>query len=229
MIDEQDKTRFMNQARIQLTGASDAGIKNQLFEVFSEFFDVSSCWQETLDINGYAGTTDYDLTVSEGQIIRLGSVLASSNYATAALLLAAEAANNGASLGLYPVAAFMPEFGQMKLVNASSNPQALRVTVIKNVVLPNSKDDFPVAPDWVIPKYGRHILDGLFGQMMAQPQKAYSNIELSVYYKKRFQEGIDRARVAALRANTFGAQAWQFPGQFRTRSQKGWMNMGRGV
>lgn len=229
MIAEQDATRIMNQARIKLAGASDVGIKNELFEVFGEFFDISSAWQETLDMDGHAYQSEYDLVVAEGRIIRLGGAAASMNYPTAAALKSAEAAGTGQSLGLYPVAALMPTVGQLKLLNPSSSDQALRITVVKSVGLPAAKDDFPIGPDWVIPMYGRYIMDGLLGAMMSQPKKSYTDVEMSVYHKKRFQEGIDRARVATLRANTAGAQAWNYPGAFQTRSQKGWMNMGRGV
>src|ERR1017187_2005579 len=126
-INNEDMSRLMNQARIKLLGASDAGIKNELFEVLTEFFDISSCWIETIDIDAVAYQTDYDLTVSEGQIIRLGGVSGSSLYSTSAQLEAAQALNNGQSLGLHGQAAFMPDFSTLHLINPPSSPQAMRV------------------------------------------------------------------------------------------------------
>ena len=227
-INNEDMNRLMNQARIKLIGASDAGIKNELFEVLTEFFDISSCWIENIDIDALAYQTEYDLTVSEGQIIRLGSVMGSSVYATSALLEAAEALHNGQPLGFHPQPALMPDFNTLHLINPPNTPQAMRVTVIKNVVLPTTRDAVPLAPDWVLPVYSRYILAGVLGNMMNHPQKSYSNDTLGTYNLKRFQEGIARARVAALRANTYGAQSWAFPTAFRTRSQKGFMNVGSG-
>jgi hypothetical protein len=227
-INNEDLTRLMNQARIKLIGASDAGIKNELFEVFTEFFDISSCWTEQIDLDGMAYQKDYDLTVSEGRIIRLGGAAVSSLYSTAAALAAAEAVNNGQSLGLHSQVAFLPTFSTLHLENPPSSNQALRVTVVKNVSLPTARDGVPLAPDWVLPIYSRYILAGVLGNMMNQPQKSYSNDTVGTYNLKRFQEGIARARVAAMRANTAGAQAWSFPQGFRTRSQRGFMNIGNG-
>ena len=225
-IANEDMERLMNQARIKLIGASDAGIKSELFEVFTEFFDISSCWTETVDIDALADQKDYDITVSEGQVIRLGGVSASSIYSTSALLEAAEVANQ--PLGFHTQTAFMPNFGTLHLINPPSSPQAMRVMVIKNVVLPTTRNAVPLAPDWVLPVYSRYILAGVLGNMMNHPQKSYSNDTLGSYNLKRFQEGIARARVAAMRGNTFGAQAWSFPQGFKTRSQRGFMNIGSG-
>jgi hypothetical protein len=228
-INDDDFVRLMNQARIKLTGASDAGLKNELFEVFTEFFDVSSSWTESIDFDAVAYHTDYDLSVDEGQIVRLGGVAASSIYTTSAALEAAEALNNGQTLGFHNQKAFMPSPGTIRLVNPPSSPMAMRALVIKSVDLPTTRDSVPVAPDWVIPKYGRYILSGLLGAMMNQPGKSYSNDTQGVYHLKKFQEGISRARVATMRANTYGAQAWTFPQGFKTRGQKGFMNIGGGA
>ena len=227
-INNEDMTRLMNQARIKLIGASDAGIKNELFEVFTEFFDISSCWTEQVDIDALAYQKDYDISVSEGQVIRLGGVAASSIYSTSATLEAAEALNNGQSLGFHPQTAFMPDFGTLHLINPPSSPQTMRMMVIKNVALPTTRDAVPLAPSWVLPVYSRYILAGILGNMMNHPQKSYSNDTLGTYNLKRFQDGIARARVAAMRGNTFGAQAWSFPQGFKTRSQRGFMNIGSG-
>ena len=123
----------------------------------------------------------------------------------------------------------MKDFGTLYIPIPPSEPQAFKVILIKNVdSTQTDKRMIPVAPDWCLSVYGRHILDGILGKMMGTANKSYTNDALSVYHLKRFQEGISRARVAALKANTYGAQAWSYPRNFLTRNQRGYMSVGSG-
>jgi hypothetical protein len=197
----QDFERFMNQARVKLTGVSDAGIKGELFDVLHEFFNDSDSWRETLTVPIVPGTTTYSLVPAHGGlIIRLQGAFDPNNI---------------------PQPAFMPEFGTLSLVYPSNTAQTYSVIVSKQVVLPTSRDDVPDAPHWVMQVYERTILDGVLGKMMGQQNKSYSNDSLSTYHLKRFRDGIQMARTAASRQNTKGAQAWSFPRQFRSSTQRG--------
>lgn len=199
-IAKQDFDNLMNRARVLITGASDAGIKAELFDVFTEFFAASSCWMESLQINVVTDTTTYNVTPSEGQIIRLIGVFDSEAH---------------------PQSALMPVVGQIVLANPPNIAQAplyFNVLVSKNVGLPTTKDMVPVGPDWVLPMYHNVILSGLQGSMLLQPGKSWSNKETAVYHLKRFRDGIAGARIAAVRQNTWAAQSWRFPG-FATGTQ----------
>lgn len=205
-IDKLDFDTFMNQARIKLPGASDSGIKTELYDVIKEFLSDSNSWFETLTVAIIAGTQTYQLLPKyDGQIIRLVAVYDKNNI---------------------PQAAFMPEFGVMQLVNPVSNDQTFTVTVTKNITQPTTKNDIPVAPDWLLRVYSIAILDGLLGKMMGQLSKSYSNPTMSMYHLRRFRTEIQMARVAAMRQNTLGAQAWSFPKFFRTRGQRGGVSTG---
>lgn len=197
---QQDIDQLMRQAQVKLVGASNAGIKGELYDVFTEFFNDSSCWLEDLTVSVIAGETEYALTPTEGQIIRLSGVV---------------------DVNLLPQPALMPTVGTLLLRDTPNTAQTFTATVIKNVVLPNTKDQFPIVPEWVLPLYHVGILDGLLGKMMGQPNSSYSNDTHSVYHLRRFRDAIARARVSALRRNTLGAQSWVFPRTFRTHGQRG--------
>jgi hypothetical protein len=220
---KQDLDKLLNQATIKLVGASNAGLKAELYDVLTEFFDISSSWQERLYLNGLAGVRVYDIVPSEGQVIRLGGTVGSTLYPTVA---AFQAAGSPEDDSWFFLPASIPDFDELVLAQTPNKPQLLRVTVIKNVVLPTTRDLTPIAPYWVLTKYGRYILDGVLGKMMGQSNKSYSNDALSVYHLKRFQEGISRARTATLNKNTYGMQAWSFPGSFKTRSQSRYLSTG---
>lgn len=212
-INQQDFDQMMNQARVKLVGSSDAGLKGELFDVLSEFFNDSSCWAQTVLVSATPTATMYPLQVSEGQIIRLAGVV---NYGATAPTPSAPA-----NYPLPSVPALMPEIGTLLIKNAPVTNQYFGATVVTNVALPTDRKAVPLIPAWVLPVWHVGILDGLLGKMMAQPSKSYSNDKQSQYHLRRFRDAIARARVSALRANTLGAQAWRFPQQFRSVSQQG--------
>lgn len=195
--------QFIANARIKLVGASEAGIKSELFEVLKEFFDDSNAWREDIQFQAEANTDTYLLSPRyDGQIIRLIGIWDAKGIS---------------------IPAFMPDFGTVRLLHAPSNtpPSPYFARVVKSVVLPTTKDDLPIAPDWTLRVYSIHILDGLLGKMMSQQQKSYSNEAKSIYHLRRFRTGIQIARTEAARANGVGNQEWAFPSGFTRGSQRG--------
>lgn len=230
MLAQQDVRKLLAQAAVKLSGASSAGIRSELFDVLQEFFDISSAWLERIPVDGVAYQTEYIVAPSEGQIIRLGAVLSNSLFPTNAAYIAAKAASPGGNIGAFvPISAIMPTIGTVCLQNLPNAPVAMQVIVVKNVVLPTSRDQTPIGPDWVLPVWGRYILDGVLGKMMGTQNKSYTNDALSVYHLKKFQEGIARARTATLAANSQGGQAWCFPRDYRTNTQRGYLNVSTGT
>jgi hypothetical protein len=205
-IAKPDLERFLNNARIKMPGASDNGIKLELYEALSEFFADTRAWRETLTLAIIPGTQTYKLVLQHGgQIIALVGVW-DSNF--------------------IPQPAFLPEFDTLALVHPYNTPQTFSLIVAKELLLPTQRDAIPDAPDWVLRVYERTILDGVLGRMMGQMSKTYSNPQLSTYHLKRFRDGIAMARVAANRLNTQGAQAWAFPRNFRSGGQRGGVSTG---
>ena len=206
-IAEPDWERLIESATAKLPGASKAMLKNEVFDVMHEFFNLSSSWLENIAVPVVAGTVDYDLIPAEGQIIRLVAAVDSNNV---------------------PQPAFMPTLGTLHIVYPTNINVTYHAIVVKNVVMPTEKGNIPIAPEWLLPVWGPSILDGLLGRMMGQLSKSYSNPALSLYHLKRFLNAIADARSSTLRNNTFGAQAWNYP-RFTRGTQRGGFSVGNVV
>src|ERR1700684_4226664 len=204
-IDKQDFDRFMANAFVKLPGASEAGIKGELFDTMGEFVGDSNVWSEWIYLPVIANLQDYNIQPQEGgMIIRLVMVHDKNFVAMPALL--PELRPPGAHLHLV-----WPQ-------NINLNCKAY---VIKNIVLPTTQSDVPDVSRWLFPVYSRQILDGLLGRMMTQVNKSYSNPQQGQYHLKRFRDGILVAKTAALRSNLFGGQSWRFPQSYKSSSQRG--------
>jgi hypothetical protein len=199
-IAPQDLDQLLNMARAKLSGASNAMLKAELYDVLTEFFNDSNTWWETLLVNALPTVVDYDMVASEGTIKRLAGVTDV----------------NGS-----PWAAAMPVMGSLHLDHAPATAMTLYAVIIKTTSLPTDRHMIPVAPDWVLPQWHVEVLDGLLGKMYGQKDRNYSDGKLADYHLRRFRKGIAAARTAVLRANSMGTQAWRFPQTFSSRTQQG--------
>ena len=205
MMDQQDVTRLLNLARTELAGASDAGIKAQLYDVCREFFKDSNSWYEHIKLSVIANERHYRITPADGgMILRLAAVFDNNKIALAAILPHLD-----------------PPSAELELVYPQNISFTARVVVTKQIVEPTTDDMLPDAPRWLLPVYHETILDGVLGKMMGQSTKSYSNDTLSTYHLRRFRDGIMQARVASERANLYGGQSWRYPNSYRTTSQRG--------
>ena len=205
MMDERDVERLMNLARTELLGASDAGIKGQLYDVCREFFKDSNSWYEHISIPIIAGTQWYRITPAHGgMVLRLATVWDNNKITMPAVLPHLD-----------------PPSAEIEFVYPYNNNFTAKAIVTKQIVEPTTEKMLPDAPRWLLPVYHETILDGVLGKMMGQSTKSYSNEALSTYHLRRFRDGIMQARVASERANLYGGQAWRFPNSFRTTSQRG--------
>jgi hypothetical protein len=191
--------KLLGQASVILSGSSAAETQVQLFDTLEEFFDGSNCWQEAINFTVIPDTTDYPLRPLTGRILRLYGVLDQNNV---------------------PQPAVMPHIGTVRFLYPYTNVQPMTATVVKTVTDPLSCVP-PHIPEWMLPVHGRGILSGVLGGMMLQPGQSYSNPTLAQYHLTKFRDAIAHARVAAMRMNTVGAQAWAYPQQFRVHGQKG--------
>lgn len=197
--------QFITQAQMKLTGASEVGIKAELYDVMKEFMSDSDAWQEDIQFIPQAAVTDYALSPREdGQIIRLVGVWDDKGI---------------------PVPAFMRNFGTIKMLHAPQNTGTATTQwfarVSKTITLPTSSKLLPIGPDWTLRVYSVHLLDGVLGKMMGQQNKSYSNSVTSAYHLRRFRTAIQITRTAAARANIKGGQTWAYPQSFASGSQRG--------
>jgi hypothetical protein len=210
----QDILRFMNEARIRLPGATDDAMQLELFAVMDDFFKGSNVWQEDIDITIPANdpaNTIYDVTPSSPSTIdKLMWVFQAPTQSNVA---------RGAQVG-----AAMQTPGQLTLRTQPSTSIVYRVTVALTVQDPVRRDGYVTFPAWVLAKYRSILIDGLVGRMMSQPNKPFSNVQLTVFHTRKFNTGIATARVEMTRNNTYRQQAWCFPGLVRgsQRGSTGW-------
>jgi|SRR5215831_3780041 len=201
--DEIDRywAQLYGQAQVPLTGASSAALRAQLFDVLTEFFDGSNCWREVITFMVVPDTLDYPVMPLEGgRVLRLLGVLNQYNTQEPAIM--------------------SDDLGSVRFIYPYTEVQPMSAYVVKTVTDP-LKCFPPNIPDWLLPKHYVVLLHGVLGNMMLQPGNSYSNAQLSNFHQTKFRDGIAHARVASMRANTVGAQAWAYPQQFRVTSQKG--------
>jgi hypothetical protein len=210
-----DVELLMNNARIHLSGSSDTGIKTELFNAMSEFLKDSNSWIEHVRLPVTAGTQEYLVTPpGGGQIIRLVEVRDGNWFPV-----------NAAMPSIPTLTSYQPV--QMTTPPVSAGDTTLGgdkpwwILLVKNIMLPQTKDQLPIAPSFLLQRYQEAITSGVISRMMLQPQKTYSNIPLAQYHGRKFRDGIQHARQEAWTQNLFGGQRWRFPQSYRTNNQRG--------
>lgn len=199
--DEMDRywVKILGQAHTILSGASEAELRVQLFDVLEEFFDNSNCWTEAINFTVIPNTLEYPIKPLTGRILRLMGVIDQNNV---------------------PQQAVMPTIGTVQFLYPYSQTQPMTAVVVKTVTDPLGCFP-PGIPDWLLPTHGRAILYGILGNMMIQPGQSYSNPPVGNFHLRKFRDLTMHARVAAMKMNTVGAQAWAYPQQFKVSSQRG--------
>lgn len=205
MIRDQDYEQMMNQARVKLTGSSEAGLKGELYDTIKEFLRDSNTWIEWVTLNIVTPEQNYRVTPAQGGMFIRLAVIHDKNWIAMPALMEHTS----------------PPGAIIHLVWPQNVNMQAHAMLIKNLVLPTTRHDIPDAPDWLLPMYETAILDGLLGRMMTQQNKSYSDTTTGQYHLKRFRDGIQVARVAATRSNLYGGQAWRYPASFRQSSQRG--------
>lgn len=191
--------KLIGQANVILAGVSDAELRVQLFDVLLEFFNDTSCWVERVNFTVIPDCLEYPVHPLTGRTLRLQCVLDQNNV---------------------PQSAIMPTIGTVQFLYPYSNSQLVTALLVKTVTDPFQCFP-PNIPDWVLPVHGLGILHGILGAMMMHPGQSYSNQQMGAFYSGKFRSAVTKARVAAMHANTTGAQAWAYPQAFSVRGQRG--------
>lgn len=205
-----DVQRLINNAMVHLPGATLANMQLELFNVMTDFFQGSNVWNEDIVINvpgqDPAGTVYLLAPQQPAQIDKL-------------LWVFTNPPPTGSLRGS-AVAAAMQIPGELTLGSQPSSDQSFVVTVALTVQDPADRDGYVMFPAWVLQKYGVDIQDGLIGRMQAQPNKPYTNLQMSVFHQRKFTSAVSQARIDWTRNNTYRQQAWRFPSSVRG-SQRG--------
>ena len=193
--------RFLDMARVRLPGARDNIIQLEFFATMNDFFQRTNAWREDIEFTVTAGVKSYDvIQTSPSSINRLVSVL-----------------NENGSY----VAATMKNPGVVDLMVEPSKTATYTAQVALTISHPTDSTGYPEYPDWFLDKYGNDILDGLLSRMMTQIAKPYSNPQMALMHGRNFMGAVTQAKVEAMRANTYRAQAWRFPQGFANRRSRG--------
>jgi hypothetical protein len=190
-----DYSRLINQVTVELPGSSDQGIRQALFNVFHEFFTDTNVWMEDISLSVDPDTTEYDLFSPEpGEIVRVMWVMDSGGGQQLASLSADSV---------------------LTIANAPNSADTWVVTVSKTVGSPIDREGSPEVPEWVIARWLPALKAGLMGNMMLQPSKPYSNMQLAQYHLRLFGNGKIEARTTVQHSNMFGVNSWAYPQSFR--------------
>jgi hypothetical protein len=190
---------LMGRLHTTLEGASDAEIKVQLFFTLDEFLDNSSAWIEDIGFIVIPNMLDYPLQPVSGLVRRLASVVDQNNVPQQGVLIPPNTVHF-----LYPY----------------SQTQPMTATMVKTITDP--LESFPPDfPEWILRIYWRALLDGVLGNMLAQPNQTYTDKQAAVYHLQRFRDGWARAKADTRTMNTMGAQAWAYPQTYRMFTQRG--------
>lgn len=206
----QDINRFMNNARLRLTGATDDVLQQEMFNVLDEFFKGSNVWCEDIDVP----VPGMDTTGTVYQLTATGPSLIDK------LLWVYEVPKSSTVSRGPQIAAAMQTPGELTLNVQPSSDVVYRVTVALTVQDPTQRNGYTTFPAWVLAKYRGVLLDGLLGKMYSQPSKPWTNTQLSVFHMRKFKSSTASARVEWTRNNTYRQQAWRFPA-FAGGSQRG--------
>lgn len=198
----QEYARFINQLRVELPGATDAGIYQAMYSVFHEFFENTNAWQEDINVSVVTDETVYQLTVAEGGEFK--RVLAIVN-------------EDGSPVGTFKCNLT----GLVTFKNAPSAAAVWVATVSKTIGIPVDRDGKPQVPDFAFAQFYVCLVAGVLGRMMLQPRKPYHNPRLAQMHWGRFRNLMGDVKTAVAKGNLFDAQSWRFPTSFSTRSQRG--------
>ena len=193
-----DLRRIIDNCRVNLPGALDAGIQLALFSTLQDFFDGSNIWTEDIQFDVTPDEQNYSVVPpGVSAITRLIGVWNSDDQY---------------------VSASMRTPGDLYLAFQPSQADTFTARVALTITDPTNREGYPEFPDWILKKYGVGLIDGVLGYMMSQPAKPYSNERLGIFHMRRFRSVVARAKVEVAHENVYRGQNWKFPQTFASRN-----------
>jgi len=203
---------FYDRVRTEISGASDLLVRTTMAAVLHEFFNDSAVWGEIIPGLLQPGVLFY--FIEPGQTQSMGDLQPAGKILRLVSLT---------DLNHYPLMAVMPEPPILQLMYTVSNPQSVFVEVVKTIKTPHDMD-LPHIPWWIMDKYGEYLIMGVKGRLQLQADRPYSNPKVGMMNTQYFRQGVNQARVDAQRRHVQGGQAWAYPRNFRTHSQRGFVS-----
>lgn len=193
-----DIYRLMDNARTNLPGALDGAIKQEIFNVLTDFCNRTNIWYEdiTFDVSAtdVRGST-VDIQPSAGRINRL--------------LYTLDADEKQRRMS-------MPTPGCLMFIDvpnvAATWTARCALAVADPVPQSGSFEGIPQAPDWLLQRYHLGLLAGTLANMMSQVGKPYSNLKMAGIHMAQYKAAVSEGKNEARHQNLYGGQTWRFPG-----------------
>lgn len=182
--------RIMDSARSRLPGAVDNQVYFEVADVLNEFFRLSNCWREVIQVT-FDDRVEYEL-FTDDMPARVVSLIGVTNVDN------------------IPVWATMINPNLLTLARDAA-PGVYNISTILTVANKINDEKYPRFPQWVSDTYGDVIADGIVGRMAAMPAKPYSSPKHALFYTSKFKQGARSAQIEANRQNLVGGQAWKYP------------------
>lgn len=193
-----DLQRLVDNLRINLPGALDGTIQNEIFAALTDFLQTTNVWTEDIDFAVTAGVQKY--TIVPSRIAAINRLMGAVN-------------SDGRSISV-----LMKVPGDLYLMDVPNKSATYTAQVALTVTDPTARDGYPDLPTWIINKYGSDLFEGVVGRMMGQPAKPYSNERLAIFHMRRFEASMSKAKVEAQHRNVYRGQSWRFPQTFASRN-----------
>lgn len=222
--------RLNDMVRISAPGALDGIIRLETFNTFKDFFQRTNAW--LLEVPVYVDVTSNDYQIETGQNVVVNRLMALGRLASPLPLTYAPtcppqylSVSSGDGTPLESLdrtrraGALLNPGTKCPILRIGENPNASEMwvaTLAVNTCDPVDSDGFVTPPDWIMEKYLRYLASGVLCQLMLQPAKPYSSLPGAQYHGRKFNEGVGLARTEMKHMFNYSAQAWQFPGGWKS-------------
>lgn len=227
--------RISDTARANCTGALDGIVRMELYNVFKDFFNRTNAWLMEIPVFVQPTTNDYVIDTCQNAVVsrlmglaRPDDADAYMNYVNQCPPQYLQTYNQSGIESVNPLlrsqrdAVLLSAGTKCPILRIRWNPQSNETWVAMlalNVTDPMDKDGLPDAvPDWLVEKYYLFLCDGLISKLMLQAGKPYSSPQGAEFHGKKFNQGVSTARDEVRKMFVYGAQRFQFPGGWMSRS-----------
>ena len=206
--------RLYATAMSRLPGIGEAALRVEMANAMQEFLRTTHAWRETIVSDLVAGRSKYNITPrsSSGAQITyiIGVQVSGQRYAP----LSPDAFTDTA-MRVFRLNASFDELTLYPTPNESVT-DGLKVRVGLSL-----RDDSLDMPDYLLERYGEHLLDGVLERCFSHHMKPYTDKTQALYHHRRFRAAITRTRREVRGGDAQATPAWRFHSQAPGRPRRG--------
>jgi len=202
---------FLQEAIAKFPGAADTYIRSQLKLVVKDFFRRSLVWRSILGpYTVTTGTPEIDLSSTgspDSEVITVLDVTnngcAVPNIGITATTAISFETNRSGFIGHY-----LDPYDFIKFTVLDKDLTEVYVVAALRPLMPTP--DYTL-PNWVVDQWYEALMQGLYERIYREPDKPYTNMNLSEQFRKEYRASIVEARVVADKNYTRKPNNWAFP------------------